>query len=95
MAYPFPRLNSSPQTPQHLKGIESPQRKMSDGPERPLATYKLLLLMLMIITPALIIIWIFPVQTFKQSDRIAFSSGIVDEWVFQQLSAITKLTSST
>lgn len=66
---------------------------MSDGSERPGATYKLLLLMVMIITPALCIFLIFPRQTFKQTDGIAFSPDLVDEWVSLQLPAITELTS--
>ncbi|KAI9850093.1 MAG: hypothetical protein M1830_007065, partial [Pleopsidium flavum] len=83
MAYPFPRFSGSPQTPQHVKGIESPRSRMSPGPNSPNAAYKRLVIVAVVcIVLFLCIINPFSSKTSKQSDRIPFSHDLVDEWVF-------------
>ncbi|MCJ1362936.1 hypothetical protein MMC16_002042 [Acarospora aff. strigata] len=81
MAYPFPRLNSSPQTPQHIKGIESPRRKVSHGSHRPIAAYKRLIIIIVCSTAVLILlVRSFSGKTSRQSDRIPFSHELADDY---------------
>lgn len=83
MAYPFPRIALTPQTPQYVQGVESPRNKMSRrsqttwiGGCRPAATiaaFLLAILLLLIYHPSS--------RSSKQGDRIPFSSGHVEEYV--------------
>ena len=79
MAYPFPKVASAPQTPQHLQGIESPRINLTSRDDKVTMAKKRVLLL--VITFLAFIIWLidpFP-NTLKRTDQIPFSSGLVDE----------------
>ena len=79
MAYPFPKVATAPQTPQHIQGIESPQINSNAHHEKLIMANKRLVL-LTVLSLAFIVWLIDPFShTVKGTDQIPFSPGLVDE----------------
>lgn len=81
MAYPFPRIALTPQTPQYVQGIESPRNKMSRrsqtssvGGYRRAATIAAFLVAIL-----LWLIYLSSSRSPKQADRVPFSPDHVEE----------------
>lgn len=91
MAYPFPRLGSAPQTPQHLQGIESPRNVMPRS-SKPITAYKRTGVILIIVTGVLF--WMMsPFSSIpKQTDRIPFAHDAINEQVAALISSLISLT---
>ncbi|KAL9593271.1 MAG: hypothetical protein Q9179_005980 [Wetmoreana sp. 5 TL-2023] len=81
MAYPFPRFASAPQTPQYLKGIESPSSAQSRGFEKPKPRVTRGFIAFV---GAVIIVLVFWARSFwyqpRQTDRIPVSPTAVDDF---------------
>jgi len=93
MAYPFPRFGGSPQTPQHVKGIESPRNRMSHSSNGSIAAYKRLIIITVVCTALfLCIINPFSSKPSKQSDRIPFSHELIDECALPKTFTTSELT---
>lgn len=84
MAYPFPRFASAPQTPQSLKGIESPSSAHLRGLDKSKSHATRWLIAF---CGALIIVALFWLRSRvyqpRQLDRIPFSHTDVDEYELQ------------
>ncbi|MCJ1235912.1 hypothetical protein MMC14_003886 [Varicellaria rhodocarpa] len=80
MAYPFPKVATAPQTPQHIQGIESPQINSNAHHEKLIMANKRLVL-LTVLSLAFIVWLIDPFShTVKGTDQIPFSPGLVDDY---------------
>ena len=80
MAYPFPRFATSPQTPQHIQGVESPRDVMPRN-SRSLGDYKRSGAILILV--AITLLWM--TSHFRaspnQADRIPLSYDAIEEQV--------------
>ena len=86
MAYPFPKVATAPQTPQHIQGIESPRINSNAHHEKLIMANKRLIL-LTVLSLAFIVWLIDPFShTAKGTDQIPFSPGLVDELDFYPFS---------
>lgn len=80
MAYPFPRLANSPQTPQHLQNSQAPKEVMTPKSSFHGTVRRTILVVLVILTLFLWWIGAFS-KSPRQTDRIPFSHNLVDEQV--------------
>ncbi|KAL8928957.1 MAG: hypothetical protein Q9172_000709 [Xanthocarpia lactea] len=80
MAYPFPRFSSAPQTPQYLKGVESPSSWQSRGLDKPRShTSRWLIASVLAAVICLVLLAKSFASHPRQTDRIPFSdSDIAD-----------------
>ncbi|KAL8777700.1 MAG: hypothetical protein Q9213_007743 [Squamulea squamosa] len=81
MAYPFPRFSSAPQTPQYVKGVESPSSWQSRGLDKP-RSYAMRWLVASVV--AALVFLVLLVKAFasnpRQTDRIPFSISKIDDF---------------
>ncbi|KAL8692238.1 MAG: hypothetical protein Q9218_002691 [Villophora microphyllina] len=81
MAYPFPRFASAPQTPQYLKGIESPSSAESRGLDKPKPRLARGILVFFGAVLIILILWARSVlYEPHQTDRVPFSQADVDDF---------------
>ncbi|KAL8720142.1 MAG: hypothetical protein Q9225_002957 [Loekoesia sp. 1 TL-2023] len=92
MAYPFPRFASAPQTPQYLKGIESPSSARCRGLDKPKPHASKWLVAFIVAVAFFVIICVRSlVSQPRQTDRIPFSHTDVDELVPKPFVALRML----
>ncbi|KAI4275476.1 MAG: hypothetical protein LQ337_003189 [Flavoplaca oasis] len=81
MAYPFPRFSSAPQTPQYVKGVESPSSWQSRGFDKPRSYATRWLLLSLTATAIFLVLLAKSLASHPRgTDRIPFSHSDIDDF---------------